>query len=199
MESYLKENLSVAPDGNGGYSNLAFGLLGYTLGSRFDTIGYAASLRQRVLDPLGMEHTSFGIDSTRSHLVQGLNPNGSPATFWTFTEAMGSAGAIVSTARDMARFLRAQLDSTLAPLALTRERHGIYSGTRPVGLGWQILYPNAGYTVYWHNGAVGGYRSFIAIDTEHERGAVLLTNVLVIDETVDRAGLALAKPTRATE
>ncbi|WP_170067771.1 serine hydrolase domain-containing protein [Neolewinella xylanilytica] len=193
LETYLRDHLYVLPAGNGGYSNLGFGLLGYTLGSRFDTVGYAEALRKRVFEPLAMAHTSFGIEDARSP-VAGLNADGSAATFWTFTEALGGGGALVSTPRDVVRFLRAQLDPGQATLVLTRERHAENDAEHAVGLGWQILSSAPGQTVYWHNGAVGGYRSFMAIDVEGARGVVVLTNVFSYDSIVDRTGFKLLLP-----
>ena len=194
LEQYLRGGLSVAPDGNGGYSNLGFGLLGYTLGSRVDSAGYAAALRGRVIEPLGMTATSFGKDSSLAPVVPGLNDDGSPATFWDFTEAMGPAGAIVSTPRDMATFLRAQLDTGRTALALTREEQVTLSPQQGVGLGWQILHPTPEFTVHWHNGAVGGYRTFAAVDTERKLGVVLLVNVLRMDNLTDQAAMSFLRP-----
>ena len=192
LETYLRDNLTVASGGSGGYSNLGFGLLGYTLGRHIDSVGYAAALHNRVLEPLGLRETHFGAAST-TDLVPGLDTNGTAATFWSFTEALGGAGAIVSTPRDMARFLRSQLDTKKEALALTREEHVRTNERMSVGLGWQILQMNGGNTVYWHNGAVGGYRSFVAIDVENARGIVLLTNVFLMDDAVDRTGFQLLR------
>ena len=194
LETYLRENLSLVPEGEGGYSNLGFGVLGYTLGSHIMTDGYAAALQRRVLDPLGMPATSFGKDSLLGPVVPGRNLDGSLATYWDFTEAMGPAGAIVSTPRDMAAFLRAQLDSTRSSLALTREEHVTLSPQQGVGLGWQILHPSPGYTVHWHNGAVGGYRAFAAVDTDRKMGVVLLVNVLRMDNLTDQAAMSFLRP-----
>ena len=194
LENYLREGLTLMPAGQGGYSNLGFGLLGYTLGHRIDTVGYAAALQRRVLDPLGMPATSFGKDSLLGPVVPGRNADGSLATYWDFTEAMGPAGAIVSTARDMAAFLRAQLDSTLTSVALTREEHVTLSPQQGVGLGWQIVHPTPAFTVHWHNGAVGGYRAFAAVDTDRKMGVVLLVNVLRMDNLTDQTGMAFLRP-----
>ncbi|MGB3799089.1 MAG: serine hydrolase domain-containing protein [Lewinella sp.] len=188
LEAYLQEGLTVAPDGDGGYSNLGFGLLGYTLGRYVDSAGYATALQQRVLEPLKMVDTHFGAHGI-STLVTGLNLDGSPDVFWSFTEALGAAGALVSTPRDMGRFLVAQLDSSQTVLALARQEQVQLNDHMAVGLGWQILRPEAGRTIHWHNGAVGGYRSFMGIDVEEQRGVVLLTNVLLTNDTVDRIGL----------
>ena len=194
LQDYLREQLSLMPEGQGGYSNLGFGVLGYTLGSRIDTVGYAAALQHRVLDKLGMPATSFGKDDSTGPVVPGLDADGKPATYWNFTEAMGPAGAIVSTARDMATFLRAQLDPTRTALALTREEHVTLSPQQGVGLGWQIVHPTPDYTVYWHNGAVGGYRAFTAVDPSRKIGVVLLVNVLRMDNLTDQTGMHFMRP-----
>ncbi|WP_157976239.1 serine hydrolase domain-containing protein [Lewinella sp. IMCC34191] len=188
IEAYLQEGLTVARDGNGGYSNLGFGLLGYTLGRYVDSVGYEAALQRRVLSPLGLADTHFGADSS-TLMVPGLNEDGSSDVFWSFTEALGAAGALVSTPRDMAHFLRAQLDTAQPILAFTRQEQVKLNDHMSVALGWQILHPEPARTVHWHNGAVGGYRSFVAVDVEKQRGVVVLTNVLLLDDLVDRTGL----------
>ncbi|WP_157974539.1 serine hydrolase domain-containing protein [Lewinella sp. IMCC34183] len=191
LETYLREKLTLSTDGQSSYSNLGFGLLGYTLSHRIATAGYAATLRDRVLDPLGMTATSYGPDSNRAELVVGVGPEDQPAPYWHFTDAMGGAGALVSTPRDMARFLRAQLDTTRTALALTREAHFVVDDRQSVGLGWQILQQAPERVIYWHNGAVGGYRAFVALDVERQQGIVLLTNSLLMNDAVDRAGMRL--------
>ncbi len=192
LEEYLRDGLTVAPDGNGGYSNLGFGLLGYTLGAKVDTEGYTASLHARVLDPLGMTATSVGPDSLRAPRVPGWNTDGSRASYWGFTEAMAGAGAIVSTPRDMVKFLRAQMDPAFTAGTLTREPVSRTDERRAVGLGWQLLLTREdGRQIYWHNGGVGGYRAFVALDVAGRRGVVLLTNALLTTDVVDRTGFQL--------
>ncbi len=194
LEEYLRTSVSPLPNGGGGYSNLGFGILGYTLLHRLDSSSYDKALQEHIFRPLGMTHSAGFRDTTRLKLVPGLNTDGSAAAYWHFTDAMAGAGAVVSTPRDLIRFLRAQLDSTQAALALTRRPVvRLDEGRRAVGLGWQIRYPEDGQTVYWHNGGVGGYRSFVALDVEHARGVVVLTNVLLMSDQLDRTGFQLLR------
>ena len=193
LEAYLRDEMGVMQDGSSAYSNLGFGILGYTLTHKLATTTYGEALEERVFGPLGMAHSSNGPDSSRATLVQGYGADGKPAPYWDFTDAMAGAGAIISTAEDMARFLAAQLDTSNHVLALTREPLVELAGPQAVGLAWQILNPEAGRTVYWHNGAVAGYRAFTGVDVGARRGVVVLTNVLLMGQEVDRAGMQLVR------
>ncbi|CAH1000786.1 D-alanyl-D-alanine-carboxypeptidase/endopeptidaseAmpH [Neolewinella maritima] len=193
LEAYLRNELTLDAQGQSAYSNLGAGLLAYTLTHKLDSTTYAAALREYIFDPLGMDRSSDGPDSTRADLVQGYTIDGSQPAYWHFTDAMAGAGGIVSTPADMVRFLRAQCDTTDRILALTRTPTVELQGPQAVGLGWQILQPEPGRTVYWHNGAVGGYRAFAAVDVENALGVVVLTNVLLMGQEVDATGMQLLR------
>ena len=190
LETYLKEELRTdMPEA--GYSNLGFGILGYAL-SRRAGVTYP-ELLQRQFDRLGMAHTSVGPDSSLVEVVTGYSPDGSMPTPWRFTDAMAGAGAIYSTPEDMGRFVVAQFDSTDAVLSLTREPQVQQNGRQSIGLGWQIIVPEPGRQIHWHNGAVGGYRSFVGIEVENQRGVVVLTNVLLMGQEVNATGMQLLR------
>ena len=190
LEAYLQNDLRTdVPEA--GYSNLGFGILGYVL-SRQAGKSYPELLR-RLLDQYGMTHTSVGPDSTQAVVVTGYSPDGTTPQPWLFTDAMAGAGAIYSTAEDMERFVRAQFDTTDAVLTLTQEPRVEQNGRQSIGLGWQIIVPEPGRQIHWHNGAVGGYRSFVGMDVENQRGVVVLTNVLLMGQEVDATGMQLLR------
>ena len=196
LADYLRDTMQL-DKGTNVYSNLGFGLLAYTLTHRLDSTTYAQALDQRVFGPLGMKHASVGPDSNRAKLVVGRNDNGTPATYWTFTEAMVGAGGIVASPEDLVRFLRAQFDTTQAALQLAREPLVQLSERQAVGMGWQIIRPEPEVTVHWHNGAVGGYSSFVAVDTAGRRGVVVLVSTLLRGGEADRTAMQLLRGLKA--
>jgi serine-type D-Ala-D-Ala carboxypeptidase/endopeptidase len=89
---------------------------------------------------------------------------GRPTARWR-QDALAGAGALNSTAADLARFLSASLH----PEA-TGVRPAIEATQRPAegqqtGLGWHICSP-AGRPVLWHNGATGGFSAMLALDRD---------------------------------
>ena len=161
------------------YSNLGVGLLGHVLSLRAAK-PYGQLLKERILDPLGMNDTRIDLTpSMKSRVAQGFNAAGTPMSLWDLPTLAG-AGALRSTANDMLKFLAANLDSSSAPLGkvLTRARTSIRVADRPgnrIGLGWHVV-DVFGSTQTWHNGGTGGFRTFIGLDQAKHHGVVVLSN-----------------------
>jgi serine-type D-Ala-D-Ala carboxypeptidase/endopeptidase len=110
------------------YSNLGIGLLGELLANRAG-LSYGELVQRNILDPLGMKSTFIDVPASESaRFAKGHNDKLAPAAYWDLP-AMGGAGALRSTARDMATFMRAQMTGSLAgarmshtPLARESER-----------------------------------------------------------------------------
>jgi Domain of unknown function (DUF3471)./Beta-lactamase. len=90
----------------------------------------------------------------------------------------------------MLKFLAANLDSTLGPVAraLAHAHTAIRDTDQPtmrVGLAWLTVNP-FGTPVTWHNGGTGGYHSFIGFDPASNRGVVILANS---SRSIDDIGL----------
>jgi CubicO group peptidase (beta-lactamase class C family) len=193
LRTYLKEEMKLSGARNSAYSNLGFGVLAYTLTHRLGEGDFGSALRENIFDPLEMNHSSNGPDSNRIVTVPGYHIDGTPAPYWYFTDAMAGAGSVVSTPADLVKFLRAQFDKTNEVLALTREPVLKINARESIGMGWQIVRPEPGRTIYWHNGGVAGYRSFVGLDTENKRAVVVLTNALLMGQEVDAAGMGLLR------
>ncbi len=160
------------------YSNLAVGLLGHALARRAGA-PYEAALTGRVLQPLGLRDTRITLtDDMRRRLAHPYNRQG-PASNWDF-DALAGAGALRSTAADLARFLAVQLGLVRTALdsavALT---HLVQGGTgRPgsaVALCWHTL-QRGSLTIYAHDGGTGGYRTIVAFDPARRVGVLVLSN-----------------------
>lgn len=176
--------------GRGRYSNLGAGLLGIALRRAAGAADYQRLVADAVLAPLGMTDTvvtSAGDQASR--WVQGHGLRRRPVDGWHL-EGMAGAGALRSSAYDMLRYLRAQLEPDRTPLAAAIARTRVL--TEPhrrhtIGLGWMRTRMPAG-DLWWHNGGTGGFRSFAGFCPQRKRGAVILVNDR---RGPDRAGIEL--------
>ena len=176
------------------YSNLGVGLLGHVLALKAGK-SYEQILRERILDPLGMNDTRIEITpSMKQRMGQGFDAQGTPTHTWDIPTLAG-AGALKSTANDMLKFLAANLDSTSRPVgkALAFARAPRHDADRPgnsIGLAWHIV-DVYGTRATWHNGGTGGFRTFIGIDDVRHRGVIVLTNSI---NTPDDIGFHVLEP-----
>jgi CubicO group peptidase (beta-lactamase class C family) len=171
--------LEHAPGTKFGYSNLGVGLLGHAL-SLAAGKSYEELLAERIARTLEMASTSIRLsEDQRARLAPGHDAGGKRAANWDIPTLAG-AGAIRSTARDMLRFLRANLSDD-ETLAAAREKR--FDGPPAVGLCW--IFAADGIT-RWHNGQTGGYHSFVAVLPERRIAVVVLANTASMQ--VDRLG-----------
>ncbi len=189
LDPYASENLealvssfrAAAPGAKpsaSAYSNFGFAVLGQAVAGAWGR-PYGDLLRERILRPLGLNDTQLSWrDADKTRLAPGHNATG-PVHNWSF-DAYTPVGALVSTARELARFVQANLGLVDTPLASVlaeatkplAERAG---KDKQIGLAWQIDH-HGDTTVIWHNGLTGGYHSFLAFDPAKKQGIVLLAN-----------------------
>jgi CubicO group peptidase (beta-lactamase class C family) len=170
------------------YSNFGFALLGQALAARAHT-PFAELLRERVLDPLGMDDTTIvsADEPLPEWAVPGRSAGGSARAPWRSTGHAPAGGAIWSTAGDLARLLAAAADGS-APGAEAAEPRADAGGDGVrVGLGWTTS-DKEGRAVTWHNGGTGGFSSFAGFDRASGRGAVVLS---ATSRNVDAVGWRL--------
>jgi CubicO group peptidase (beta-lactamase class C family) len=176
------------------YSNFGFAFLGYLVGELSGTRCERA-LRQRLLDPLDMKHTVFEpTPEMLEHLaVPYVNsPDGKDVvpTYPVHLDVY-PAGEIYSTPSDMARFLLLHLNrgkvngkqllSARSVAEMAKLQYAKKDERSGVGLGWMIA-PHHDRQILWHNGAVPGYFSYMAIDPAKGNGVVLFTNKYTVLE-----------------
>ena len=161
------------------YSNLGMGLLGHALALRAGK-SYEALVTERVLRPLGMQHTSIALDAwMQTHLVRGHDNSGQPAANWDIRTVEG-AGALRSTMEDMLIFAAANLKDGPDPLHKGMAAAQVVRAPtgRPdlsIALGWHVRNVT-GHSIVWHNGGTGGYRTWMGFDKNRKIAAVVLTN-----------------------
>ncbi|MEM8547664.1 MAG: serine hydrolase [Pseudomonadota bacterium] len=164
--AWRPETLTKTP----AYSNLGVGLLGYIAGEA-DGRGYAAALSARLLAPLKLSLTSPG-HSTALDAALAVGSNaGDPVGPWNFT-ALAGAGAVVSTADDMLRWLQLSAAENTLDGALYEQ----LGGPAWKGAAWRPQSLPDGRVAYSHGGQTGGYVSFALVDPETREGVVVLTS-----------------------
>ena len=161
------------------YSNVGYGLLGHALALREGT-DFETLIVERILEPLQMPDTAVELTpALRERLATGHDGRLRPATNWDLPVLAG-AGALRSTVNDLLTFLEANLGLRKSPLHQAMELARMPQRSDPVlgmdiGLGW-IIAKEGDREFVWHNGATGGYASFLGFDAEAGEGIVILSN-----------------------
>lgn len=172
------------------YSNLGYELLGHAVAAAAGT-SYACLVRDRVAVPLDLR--SWYVPSTAGELspraVPGTTRRGRPAEPWT-GEGLGPAGGIRSTLGDLGRFAAALADGSAPGVAALDPTASFAGPAVRIGDAW-LTTTVRGRAITWHNGGTGGWRSFVGVDQDAGRAAVV---VRATTRSVDRAGMELLAP-----
>jgi serine-type D-Ala-D-Ala carboxypeptidase/endopeptidase len=201
--TYLKSRQLQTPsklrDESYEYSNLGYGLLGYVL-ARAARMPYGELLEKRVFKPLGLKDTYLRVrpvDSKRFSQGHHLDAENKlkKAAYFHF-DVIAPAGAIVMSARDMARYAQAASGAVDSPLKaaflLAQKQHAVgATQMNPQGLAW-ILAPLDGRKVLNHNGQTGGFTSSLWLDPDRKVATAILSNS---DANIDDIALHLLEPT----
>lgn len=169
------------------YSSLGTGLLGHALALKAGT-SYEDLLVKRICQPLNLQNTRITLDpAMQARLVRGFDENGKPTANWDLPTLAG-AGALRSTAKDMLKFIAANLEPSKTDLAwvlenaqIARHRAESQKSAMFVALGWHVLNYRAG-EIVWHDGGTGGYTSVVCFDRKHQIGLVALSNSAESDD-----------------
>jgi serine-type D-Ala-D-Ala carboxypeptidase/endopeptidase len=168
------------PGGVPEYSNLGVALLGRLLGLRAGK-EYKELLKERVLQPLGMESTAFQLSAEElQRLALGHDKDLQP-TYTAETKTLYPSGALRSSANDLLKYLAANLGYVDTPLkeAMLYQRSAarVKRGADPseVALGW-VVGRVRGHEIFYHDGGKQGYRSVVAFDPARRLGVVVLAN-----------------------
>lgn len=190
LESYLRDGqrARVRPPGEAGsYSNYGYALAGTVLGAHHGQPFHAA-IDDRLLDPAGMTSSSFQQplpDDLADAHATGYGPLG-PSRDGRFPSVgLRPAGAMSSTAADMARFLQLHLND------------GVVDGERVLASGvvdtaheqWATHHDaldgmapgfvedtRGDVRTLWHNGATPGFYSHLVLVPDHDLGFFIAYN-----------------------
>ena len=158
------------PGASWSYSNTGYTLAGMIIREITGSDSFAIPLNQRLLDPLGLDNMFMELEEPVSgeiaHAWNDLNGDGIlddlstfPRTSWM--SAAWTAGAIISTAEDLARWsYLLHGDQVLSPAAMAQMRATVpIPGTSlTYGLGI-YTYPVLGKTLWGHDGGGLGFNS----------------------------------------
>jgi D-alanyl-D-alanine carboxypeptidase len=152
------------------YSNTNYVLLGELIRAVTGS-DWATEVRRRVIEPLGLRDTFVaGSEPVPGGLVPGYfdaDSDGDSENVWdrpwpALETSEGAAGAIVSTAADLARFAVALFEgrllhpASLAAMVAPGPHHPRFSG---YGLGVELLRPDYETEVWGHGGSLPGFRT----------------------------------------
>ncbi len=173
--------LLFAPGTGAHYSNFGFDLLGAAL-AHTGGKPYAELLRERVLAPNGMADTLFTPrPEDEGRLMQGHNFDGTPMVFAPTPETIECAGGLYTTANDMLKWMRWNLDRFATADAEMRAidhaawlyrdgltvASGLDEGGAPMdamGLGWVINMPEGDSPlILQKSGGLQGMFTYMAI------------------------------------
>jgi D-alanyl-D-alanine carboxypeptidase len=183
-----------APGQGAAYSNTGYILLGLVL-EKATGQPVQELVRQRVARPLHLHSTFFATSARfRGPYAHGYFPPSLTGGGYLDTSSWhpslgGTAGALVSTAPELARFYQALLSGRLLSPALlqamtTTVTDPAYPGLGS-GLGIFSMETPCG-TVWGHEGGIPGYKSFAVNDRSGSRSAVVLVPT-ELDEAIGAA------------
>lgn len=167
------------------YSNTNTVLLGKVI-EKVTGVSYSKALKERILVPLGLDHTIFPDGSAEfpEPHAQGFTLQGGQGTPDAPTNATDwnpswgwAAGEMISNATDLLRFGRAEatgaglLPQVAQVVRLTSFREFNGSGNGGYGIGWGCQNGWVG-----HAGELPGYNSSMFYDTNNDLTIVTLTN-----------------------
>lgn len=135
---------STENKGNKEYSNFGYGLLSIALAKNAG-MSQEEMFQKEIFEPAGMTSSYLMVPgSVPEDATRGLAMDGRSATPWD-ADGLAGAGAVRSTATDMAAYAQYMLDN------------GDFARC------WQYSEQEK---AYWHNGGTGGFFSMLIIDPE---------------------------------
>ncbi|HEX4323001.1 MAG TPA: serine hydrolase domain-containing protein, partial [Gaiellaceae bacterium] len=174
-----RELLPEACRGLWSYSNAGYVLAGEACAAAAGT-SYSRAVQEQVLDPLGLESTSF---EQPEGAAPGHVPDGDvghrPAPEVVYAESRRAAGGLWSTVGDLLRFAAHHLGG---PGPLSAAQRGAVRQPRAEALGGRYCVGCwsrelvGGRPAFDHEGSVGGYQSLLLLVPEEETALAVLTN-----------------------
>lgn len=180
----LKHALTNAPGAAYSYSNTNFVVAGMLI-EKLTGNPVATEYQNRVFGPLGLTDTSYvhpGTAIAGTHANGYLTPDAAGAalvdsTAQTVSWAQ-SAGAIISSTRDLDTFFSALMAGRLMSAAqlAQMQQWTTVSSTQGYGLGLRRRDLSCGVSVYGHTGTVQGYYTYAFTSKDGKRSVTSLAN-----------------------
>ncbi len=182
-----KYQLLYQPGTKEEYSNLAYGLLGYSI-AKIRNGNLEQQFGERIFEPLGMENTYDQITGDALNVAPAYNGRLRRVPMWDFTETTLGAGGIKSSLKDMLLYLEANLvpepGSLGQAIQLSHQTTQELEYPLVTALGWKKFINEANQSeLIWHNGGTAGTVSFLGFSKELGIGVVLLFNTEINERT----------------
>lgn len=169
---------AYAPDERWAYSNANYQILGRMVevlsGEPFP--GY---VERHILEPIGMDHSFVADGELHPAMATGHTPwFGGKRPLGASRPSLGTApqGGIVSSARDMARYMLMMMNGR-SDIISARDKAAMMepaSDASPFyGLGWFLDQENG---TVWHSGSSPGFETLLTMVPNQDRGVVVLVN-----------------------
>jgi D-alanyl-D-alanine carboxypeptidase len=181
LAEYAASKLDFEPGARWSYSNTGYVLLGRVI-EKVSGKPFGQFLKERILDPLGMTHSTTDSRSNHAPRARGytsfalgpLEPAAVEADGW-----LSAAGSLWASAPDLARWDLALVGGQLLKPAsfrlMTSSR--LLSNFKRTGYSCGLsLRLIEGETVLWHDGSISGFRSLNALVPSTRSAVVLLLN-----------------------
>ena len=170
-----------APGSGWSYCNTCYVLLGLIV-EKATGQSLAGELRRRIFLPVGLRSTTFDSAPTMTgRWAHGYELLGKPplVDVSVFSPTSGwAAGALVSTADDLARFYRSLLAGRLLHPDLLRAMETTRRVSEGVGYGLGLMSLKLPCGVVWgHNGGTAGYRTWALSGKNGARQVVVIANL----------------------
>lgn len=178
----------AAPGESYRYSNIGFGILGYSL-SRVTGLPFMELVDASILRPLGMHSSGFVVTpAVAEQLATGyvLRRDGSVDAETPYREHVGRGykvpnGGVYSTVGDLGRFVAGLTGSATVPLLGPEGRRLVRTSQTPEGdpgysFGFSISEAPGAPDLMGHGGSVAGYNAHLVFEPESGIGVVLLRN-----------------------
>lgn len=161
------------------YGNLAYALAGALL-ERQTQKPYEQLLKDYLLTPCQMTGATTADLHYHPLRARPHNSEGGEIVNWHFF-GFAPTGGLKASITDMAAWVQAQLAATDATamgraMRLARTPVVVLGGKDYFGYGWEYYYTEQGTRLITKDGATGGYRAFMALDPDGQRGMVILCN-----------------------
>ena len=169
------------------YSNLGYALLDYILQKRTGK-NVNQLLAENITGPLGLTHTGYDPRllpgySRRAIGHAGDQPKfirrGQPVPDWCFSSSMVGAAGLYTNANDLLSYAQAHMRATGNPAldAALRDSLNVrfHRSQQAAAIAWVV--DNVGrQRITYQVGFIGGYSSYIGLDTRHKTAVVVLQN-----------------------
>lgn len=186
------------------YSNAGVAVAGRVL-ETMAGVPYEQLVTDRLLQPIGMTHSSFDSDRDRPHLAAGTmwTVDGRRSAAPTFALGMAPAANLYSTANDLARFMSFLFaggragDTSLVSEASLGQMWAEQSGeTGLYGLGFNVTQFD-GTRHIGHGGAIYGFATELHALPDEKIGVVILANLELSNSVIERIGAFALRSMRA--